>query len=133
MKLGERLREIRKAHRLTLKDLNQRADLSVPYLSDVERGMVNPSIETLQKMAKAYNMTVKDLMTGVEELGELTNTTYPKGFSEFIKDPDYQDEMNEDWKDLLMRIDLRGKRPSSKREWVELYLHLRRILDPQEG
>ena len=30
MKLGERLRLIRKEHQLTLKDLSQRADLSVP-------------------------------------------------------------------------------------------------------
>lgn len=132
MKLGERLREIRKQHCLTLKELNQRADLSVPYLSDVERGTVNPSIETLQKIAKAYNMSVKDVITGVEDLGESTNATYPGGFSELLKDPEYRDELNEDWKDLLMRIDLRGKRPASKREWVELYLHLRRILDPKE-
>ena len=42
MKLGERLRLIRKENRLTLKDLSQLADLSVPYLSDMERGVVNP-------------------------------------------------------------------------------------------
>ena len=61
MKLGERLRRIRKEHKLTLKDLKERADLSVPYLSDLERGVVNPSIETLQKVAMAYNMSVKEL------------------------------------------------------------------------
>ena len=49
MKLGERLRSIRKEHKLTLKELRQHADLSVPYLSDLERGIVNPSIETPSK------------------------------------------------------------------------------------
>ena len=133
MKLGERLRFIRKEHQLTLKDLSQRADLSVPYLSDMERGVVNPSIETVQKVAKAYNMTVKDLFSGVEELGESTHVTYPEGFSEFLQDPDYKDELNEDWKELLMRINLRGQRPSSKREWVELYLNLRRFFPSKEN
>ena len=38
-----------------------------------------------------------------------------------------QDELDEDWKNLLMKIDYRGQRPSSKREWVELYLNLRRF------
>ena len=69
MKLGQRLRGIRREHDLTLKDLGSRADLSVPYLSNVERGTVNPSIETLQKIAAAYNMAVRDLLTDVEGLG----------------------------------------------------------------
>ena len=127
MKLGERLRFIRKEHKLTLKELSQRADLSVPYLSDMERSAVSPSLETLQKIAGAYGMTFKDLFNGVEGLGELTNVTYPKGFLEFVEDPEYKDELNEDWKELLIRINLRGRRPSVKREWVELYLNLRRF------
>ena len=132
MKLGERLRLIRKEHCLTLKELNERADVSVPYLSDMERGVVNPSIETLQKVARAYRMTLKDLFIGVEGMGDTTRETYPDGFAELLEDPDYRDELNDDWQDLLLRIDFRGKRPSSKREWVELYLNLTRIF-PQRG
>ena len=132
MKLGERLRLIRQEHGLTLRDLNERAGLSVPYLSGLERGIVNPSIETLRKIAKAYQMTVRDLFTGVEETGEPKHGIYPEGFLEFLEDSDYADELDADWKDLLLRIDLRGKRPSSKREWVELYLNLRRIF-PQRS
>ena len=127
MKLGKRLRSIRKEHKLTLKGLSQRADLSVPYLSDMERGLVSPSLETLQKIAGAYDMTFKDLFNGVEGLGELTYMTYPEGFLEFVEDPEYKDELNEDWKELLIRINLRGQRPSSKRDWIELYLNLRRF------
>ena len=130
MKLGDHLRSIRKERKFTLKDLSQRADLSVPYLSDIERGVVNPSVETVQKIAKAYNMTFTDLFNGVEEVGKSTNVTYPAGFLKFLEDDDYKEELNDDWKELLMRINLRGRRPASKREWVELYLHLRRILSP---
>ena len=132
MKLGQRLRFIRKENHLTLKELSQRADLSVPYLSDMERSVVNPSIDTLQKVAKAYNMTVKELFSGVEELGEPTDTAYPEGFSDFLKDPDYKYEINEDWKDLLMKIKFRGTQPSTKREWIEVYLSLKRILSVKE-
>ena len=132
MKLGERLRLIRKEHCLTLKDLNERANLSVPYLSGLERDIVNPSIETLQKIAKAYAMTVQDLFTGVEEMEKPPRETYPEGFTEFLEDPDYKDELDEDWKDLLIRIKFRGQQPSAKREWVELYLNLRRIFPPKE-
>ena len=77
-------------------------------------------------------MKVSDLFIGVEEMGESPPETYPEAFSDFLKDPDYEYELNADWKDLLMRIDFRGKRPSTKREWIELYLYLRRILSPEE-
>ena len=132
VKLGERLRTMRKAHQLTLKALSERAALSVPYLSGVERGVVNPSIETLQKIAQAYGIKVADLLTGVEEAGESTRTVYPKGFLEFAADPDYRDELDEDWKEALLRIEFRGRRPTTKREWIELYLFLRRILASKE-
>lgn len=128
MKLGERLRLIRKENQLTLKELSQLAGLSVPYLSDMERGVVNPSIDTLQKVAKAYNTTVKKLLINVEELDGLEYTTYPEGFEAFIKDPEYSHEIDDDWKELLININFRGKQPSTKREWIEVYLSLRRIL-----
>ena len=130
MKLGNHLRSIRKERKLTLKDLSQRADLSVPYLSDIERGVVNPSVETVQKIANAFNMTFRDLFLGVDDVGKTTDVTYPAGFLEFVQDSEFKNELSDDWKELLMRINYRGKRPASKREWIELYLHLRRILSP---
>lgn len=133
MNLGERLRFIRKKKGLTLKDLSQRADLSVPYLSDMERGVVNPSIESLQKVAQAFKMTVRDLLSGVEELGESVSTTYPKGFESFLKDPVFSKEITDEWKEFLMEMKFRGKQPSSKREWIELYLSLSRIFSPEDN
>ena len=132
MKLGERLRVIRKQHRLTLRDLKERSDLSVPYLSDIERGVVKPSIDTLQKVATAYGMTVQELITGVDEIGESSRESYPEGFSEFVSDTDYEDELDDDWKEFLMRLNFRGRKPTSKNEWVELHLHLRRIFSSGE-
>ena len=64
MKLGERLRLLRKEHGLTLKKVSQLAGLSIPYLSDMEREKVNPSVESLHKVAPVFNMTVKELFSG---------------------------------------------------------------------
>lgn len=131
MKLGQRLRSLRKEKLLTLKDLSQLADLSVPYLSDMERDVVNPSVETLQKVANAFNMTVKDLFTGVEELGELPNTNYPEEFQSFLKEYGSDYKINDDWKELLLKINFRGRQPTSETEWLELYLYLKRVLSPK--
>ena len=133
MKLGERLRLIRKENQLTLKELSQRAKLSVPYLSDMERCVVNPSVDTLQKVAEAYGMSVRDLISGVEALGESSTTDYPEGFQSFLKRYETLYKINDDWKESLLKVNFRGRQPTSETEWLELYLYLRRILSPKEG
>ena len=133
MNLGERLRLIRKEHNYTLKVLSELANLSVPYLSDMERGVVNPSVDTLQKVAKAYNITVKELISDVEELGESSNTNYPDEFQSFLKEYESTYKINDDWKELLLKINFRGRQPTSETEWLELYLYLKRILAPKEN
>lgn len=132
MKLGQRLRLIRKENQLTLKELSQRSKLSVPYLSDMERSVVNPSVDTLQKVANAYNISVKDMISGVEGLGESSNTDYPEGFQSFLKHYETLYKISDDWKESLLKVDFRGRRPTSETEWLELYLYLRRILAPKE-
>ena len=77
-------------------------------------------------------MKVQDLFTGVEDMEASTHETYPEGFLAFLQDPEYRDELDEDWKNLLMKINYRGQRPASKREWVELYLNLRRFFSSKE-
>ena len=132
MKLGQQLRSLRKEKNLTLKDLSELADLSVPYLSDMERGAVNPSVESLKKVAEAFNMTVRDILSGVEKLGESVYSSYPEGFESFLKDPDFSEEINDEWIDFLMNMKFRGIQPTSKREWIELYLNLRRTFSPEK-
>jgi transcriptional regulator with XRE-family HTH domain len=48
----------------TLKDLADKTDLSVPYLSDIERGNVNPTLQTLTTLADALDLTLADLVDG---------------------------------------------------------------------
>ncbi len=132
MKLGQRLRFIRKQNKFTLKDLSEISDLSVPYLSDMERGVVNPSIDALQKVAMAYKISVKELISDVEGLGESSNTNYPEEFQSFLNEYETTYKIENDWKELLLKINFRGRQPNSKTEWLELYFYLKRILSPKE-
>ena len=54
-----------------------------------------------------------------------------KDFRNFWMTPTTIFEIDDDWREFLMRLDFRGKQPSSKREWVELHLSLRRIFPPK--
>lgn len=59
--LGATLREIRKAHKMTLKDVADKIDKSISYLSDFERGKVGIRVSTLVRWCEAlgYNVNVK--------------------------------------------------------------------------
>ncbi|WP_216327773.1 helix-turn-helix domain-containing protein [Deinococcus aestuarii] len=129
MQLHERLRELRSERGLRLKDIAENAGISVPYLSDLERGRTNPSLETLQTLAGAYGITVHDLLEGVEFYGGATEAALPRGLAELVADPVLGVQITPDWVRTLTRIELRGKRPQAKGDWYEIYLHLRRILD----
>jgi transcriptional regulator with XRE-family HTH domain len=60
--LGSRVRARRQRRGWTLRDLADHTGLSVPYLSDIERGNTNPTLETLTTLAAALEATVTDLL-----------------------------------------------------------------------
>lgn len=59
--MGERLRALRRARKLTLLAVATKARISEGYLSQVERGLANPSIGTLQQIADALGLKIGDL------------------------------------------------------------------------
>ena len=59
--LGERLRSQRHSRGETLTNTARRAGLSPQYLSEVERGMKEPSSEMIAAMAGALGVTLFDL------------------------------------------------------------------------
>jgi DNA-binding NtrC family response regulator len=61
MKIGRKLKELRKEERLTLKQLAVRTNLSVSLISQIERAESAASISTLSKIVAALNITLKNL------------------------------------------------------------------------
>lgn len=59
--VGDRIRTIRKAKGLTQEELGEKADLHYKYIGEVERGEVNPSVETLAAVAKALDINITQL------------------------------------------------------------------------
>lgn len=61
--VGEILRRVREAHKLHQKELAARAGLHPGTISRIERGQVDPTYETLRKIAAAYNLSVPRLLS----------------------------------------------------------------------
>ncbi|MEU0267421.1 helix-turn-helix domain-containing protein [Nocardioides sp. NPDC006303] len=62
LRLGARVRELRKARGLTLVQLAEATDLSHPFLSQIERGMARPSMSSLFRIAQTLGTTQQALL-----------------------------------------------------------------------
>jgi transcriptional regulator with XRE-family HTH domain len=60
--IGQRLREIRKAKKLTQFDIAHATGLAQPLISRIERGEGLPSIDTLEKWARGLDVQVYQLL-----------------------------------------------------------------------
>jgi len=55
--IGEFIREVRRNARISLRELADRAGVSNPYLSQIERGLRKPSAEVLAQIADALRIS----------------------------------------------------------------------------
>lgn len=60
MKIGKRIRELRKAKGYTTKSLALRAGVAQSSVSDIENDKISPSIETLDKLLRALDLSLSD-------------------------------------------------------------------------
>jgi len=73
MIIGDRLREMREAKKLSQGDIEKRTGLFRCYISRVENGHTVPAIETLEKMARALEVPLYQLFYDGEEPPKLPN------------------------------------------------------------
>lgn len=66
--LAARLRWLRHNADLTLAEVAQRAHISVSFLSDVERGRTLPSLDTLERIAQVYHLSLGECLVNVTVL-----------------------------------------------------------------
>ena len=60
--LGRRVRTLREARGLSLRDLAQRSGVSAPMLSQVERGETSPSIAIAHRIASGLDLSLSTLL-----------------------------------------------------------------------
>ena len=60
--IGDRIRAVRKTHKISQEKLAELSGLHPTYISDLERGKVNASISSFYMVAKALNIPFSDLV-----------------------------------------------------------------------
>lgn len=65
-KLGNRLRELRNKTGLSQERFSFECDLDRTYIASIERGKRNVSIENIEKIANAFNISISDFFNTQE-------------------------------------------------------------------
>jgi transcriptional regulator with XRE-family HTH domain len=73
--LGEFIRERRRLGNLSLRKLSEMAEISNPYLSQIERGLRKPSADILQQIARALHISAETLYVRAGILDDRDDTT----------------------------------------------------------
>ena len=64
--LGRNVRQQREAKAFSQEKLAERPNLDPTYISGIERGLRNPGIKNVAKLAKALGLSTAELCKGVE-------------------------------------------------------------------
>jgi transcriptional regulator with XRE-family HTH domain len=99
--LGEFIRAQRELANLSVRQLAEIADVSNPYLSQVERGLYKPSADILKNIASALHMSAETMFSQAGLLDEGAAKDNPHTVEAAIKlDP----RLTTDQKETLIRI-----------------------------
>ena len=76
--IGNVFRRLRRERGITLRELAELAQVSVPYLSEIERGRKEPSSEILAAICRALDLELTDLLAEVQfDLTTAVRATLP--------------------------------------------------------
>ncbi|MCI7263465.1 MAG: cupin domain-containing protein [Clostridium sp.] len=96
--IGNRIKELRKQKNLTIQKLSEMTDLSIGYLSNLERNQASPTLNNLQKICASLDITVRDLLLPRNEERVLIRKDELKSFE------------YEEYRLKIERMDFGGKR-----------------------
>ncbi len=83
MKIGNKLRTVRKAKNITLKDLAEQTNLSVSLLSNIERDVTSPTLVNFAAITDALNIPITDFLA--EKKINTKTLTKRNDFEEILK------------------------------------------------
>ena len=66
--LGMRIKYLRQKLHWSQEDLALNANINKNYISDLENGRRNPSLEILERIANAFGISLAELFKGIESI-----------------------------------------------------------------
>lgn len=124
--IGLKIKELRTSKKFTLKYLSEETNLSIGFLSQLERGMTSVAVDSLAKIAKVLDVNVLDFFDYPDENNNKSCITrsYDRKYTA-IDSEIIQYTLNKDTfaYDMLPRIQDIMPHKYSEPEEIELYSH----------
>lgn len=120
MSFGKLIKEKRLKKNMTMKDVANRLDLSVSYLSDIEKGRRNPlELDKLQELSKILSLTQEEENQMMDLAGKERNEVSPDLSNYVVKNQVVTDALR-----TAKNVDI------SEQEWFDF---IEKILNKKEG
>jgi transcriptional regulator with XRE-family HTH domain len=117
--LGERIREIREAKELTQREIAARIQIDDYYISRLENNHINPTLATMQKLADALGVEVRDFFPPQAQEFKITPPKLDRDLKKVVA---LWKSLTEEHKQLMLRfieqtykLDTQGMKPKAKR------------------
>lgn len=65
--IGETIKELRVSKNLTQEELAEKCDTSAVYISEIERGIKNPTATTLLTISTSLGLKLSELVLAIEQ------------------------------------------------------------------
>lgn len=95
--IGSRLRARRVELGLTLAQVAEQAGLSLPYISNLERGRGNPTLDALNALARALDVPLASLMGDDDGGGPLDSmlASAPRSLLQFVRSAAFEETVSQ--------------------------------------
>lgn len=61
--IGQKIKELRKRRKITLKELSGQTGLSIGYLSNLEHNLCSPTLENMDRICESLNTSIGELLS----------------------------------------------------------------------
>ena len=68
--LGKRIKSLRQSRRMTQEELAEKMGISAKYLSSIERGQENPTLDTMIKLSDSLRIELEEVFTVSHEVSD---------------------------------------------------------------
>jgi transcriptional regulator with XRE-family HTH domain len=83
MEIGKKIKSIREAKKMSAKEVISAVDMGAPMYSRIENGVNEPSLSTLEKIAKALGVSLSEFFDTEDKLADVNS--YDASIMEKIK------------------------------------------------
>lgn len=121
--IGAKIKRLRSEKKLTLKELSELTNLSVGFLSQLERGMTSVAIDSLDSIARVFEVDISYFFSLAKEQGNIAVRSYERNIAFMDKSNFIQYSLSGSLKDKTMFPRLIEVYPKKDNEAVESYTH----------